>query len=69
MWGFAITNFVWWIGIGHAGTLISRILLLLNQSWRKLDQPVRRGHDAVCGGLRWHVSAAAHGPPVGCSIG
>jgi Fe-S-cluster-containing dehydrogenase component len=31
MWGFAITNFVWWIGIGHAGTLISAILLLLNQ--------------------------------------
>jgi molybdopterin-containing oxidoreductase family membrane subunit len=33
-WGFAITNFVWWIGIGHAGTLISAILLLLNQRWR-----------------------------------
>jgi Ni/Fe-hydrogenase subunit HybB-like protein len=33
-WGWAITNFVWWIGIGHAGTLISAILLLLNQSWR-----------------------------------
>jgi molybdopterin-containing oxidoreductase family membrane subunit len=34
MWGFDITNFVWWIGIGHAGTLISAILLLLNQRWR-----------------------------------
>jgi Ni/Fe-hydrogenase subunit HybB-like protein len=33
-WGFAITNFVWWIGIGHAGTLISAILLLLMQKWR-----------------------------------
>ena len=33
-WGFAITNFVWWIGIGHAGTLISAILLLLRQRWR-----------------------------------
>jgi len=33
-WGFAITNFVWWIGIGHAGTLISAILLLLHQKWR-----------------------------------
>jgi Ni/Fe-hydrogenase subunit HybB-like protein len=33
-WGFAIINFVWWIGIGHAGTLISAILLLLNQHWR-----------------------------------
>src|SRR5208282_2794224 len=33
-WAFAITNFVWWIGIGHAGTLISAILLLLHQKWR-----------------------------------
>lgn len=33
-WGFAITNFVWWIGIGHAGTFISAILLLLHQDWR-----------------------------------
>src|SRR5579864_9245793 len=33
-WGFAIVNFVWWVGIGHAGTLISAILLLLRQSWR-----------------------------------
>jgi Ni/Fe-hydrogenase subunit HybB-like protein len=33
-WGVAITSFVWWIGIGHAGTLISAILLLLHQKWR-----------------------------------
>ena len=33
-WGFAIINFVWWIGIGHAGTLISAILLLMRQDWR-----------------------------------
>ena len=33
-WGFDILNFVWWIGIGHAGTLISAILLLLKQTWR-----------------------------------
>jgi len=33
-WAFAIINFVWWIGIGHAGTLISAILLLLRQEWR-----------------------------------
>lgn len=33
-WAFDIVNFVWWIGIGHAGTLISAILLLLKQSWR-----------------------------------
>ena len=33
-WAFDIINFVWWIGIGHAGTLISAILLLLRQGWR-----------------------------------
>ena len=33
-WGFDIINFVWWIGIGHAGTLISAILLLTRQEWR-----------------------------------
>jgi Ni/Fe-hydrogenase subunit HybB-like protein len=33
-WGFAITNFVWWIGIGHAGTFISAMLLLMRQNWR-----------------------------------
>src|SRR5918996_4763244 len=33
-WAFDIINFVWWIGIGHAGTLISAILLLFKQDWR-----------------------------------
>jgi Ni/Fe-hydrogenase subunit HybB-like protein len=33
-WAFAITNFVWWVGIGHAGTFISAFLLLLRQKWR-----------------------------------
>jgi hypothetical protein len=33
-WGFAIVNFVWWVGIGHAGTLISAILYLFRQTWR-----------------------------------
>ncbi len=33
-WCFAITSFVWWVGIGHAGTLISAILLLMHQKWR-----------------------------------
>src|SRR6201746_2917377 len=37
-WGFAIINFVWWIGIGHAGTLISAILLLFKQTWRNSIQ-------------------------------
>lgn len=33
-WGWAIINFVWWIGIGHAGTLISAFLALMRQQWR-----------------------------------
>lgn len=33
-WAWDITNFVWWVGIGHAGTLISAVLLLLRQKWR-----------------------------------
>ena len=33
-WGFAIVNFVWWVGIGHAGTFISAVLFLCNQEWR-----------------------------------
>ena len=33
-WGFAIVNFVWWVGIGHAGTFISAMLLLMRQDWR-----------------------------------
>jgi molybdopterin-containing oxidoreductase family membrane subunit len=33
-WAFPIINFVWWVGIGHAGTLISAVLLLLHQDWR-----------------------------------
>lgn len=34
VWGFDIVHFVWWIGIGHAGTLISAILVLMRQNWR-----------------------------------
>ncbi|MDI1446929.1 NrfD/PsrC family molybdoenzyme membrane anchor subunit [Polyangium sp. 6x1] len=33
-WGFGIINFVWWVGIGHAGTFISAVLLLFEQKWR-----------------------------------
>jgi len=34
VWGFPIANYVWWIGIGNAGTLISALLLLTRQGWR-----------------------------------
>lgn len=43
-WGFYITNFVFWIGISHAGTLISAILRLTNAGWRK---PVTRAAEAI----------------------
>ena len=43
-WGFDIVNFVWWIGIGHGGTLISSILLLLRQTWRN---SVNRSAEAI----------------------
>src|SRR4030088_1752018 len=49
-WGFDILNFVWWIGIGHAGTLISAILLLLRQEWRaglKYFSPAQRLFSSV----------------------
>ncbi|HNL07194.1 MAG TPA: polysulfide reductase NrfD, partial [Chitinophagales bacterium] len=53
-WAWDITNFVWWIGIGHAGTLISAILLLFRQKWRT---GVNRAAEAmtifavICAGL------------------
>lgn len=53
-WGWDITNFVWWIGIGHAGTFISAILLLFRQKWRT---SVNRAAEAmtifavICAGL------------------
>jgi len=43
-WGFDIVNFVWWIGIGHGGTLISSILLLARQSWRN---SINRSAEAI----------------------
>ena len=63
-WGFAIVNFVWWIGIGHAGTLISAILLLLRQIVAQLDQPLRRGHDAVRRRLRRNLPRHPRRPSV-----
>jgi molybdopterin-containing oxidoreductase family membrane subunit len=53
-WGFDITNFVFWVGIGHAGTLISAVLLLFRQKWRT---SINRAAEAmtifavVCAGL------------------
>ena len=67
-WGFAIVNFVWWIGIGHAGTLISAILLLLRQKWR---QSINRFAEAMtlfavaCAGL---FPLLHSGPPLVCLL-
>jgi molybdopterin-containing oxidoreductase family membrane subunit len=53
-WGFAIINFVWWIGIGHAGTAFSIFLLILRQKWRT---SINRAAEAmtvfavICAGL------------------
>ena len=58
-WGFAIVNFVFWVGIGHAGTLISAILLLFRQEWRTSDQPLRGGDDDLRGDVRGHLPVAS----------
>ena len=69
-WGFAIINFVWWIGIGHAGTLISAILLLLRQSWRN---SINRFAEAMtlfavaCAGMFPGSTPAVRGSLTGCS--
>ena len=61
-WGFAIINFVWWIGIGHAGTLISAILLLLKQTWRNSINRFAEAMTLFAVHVRGHVPAAAPGP-------
>ena len=69
-WGFAIVNFVWWVGIGHAGTLISAILLLLRQAWRN---SINRFAEAMtlfavmCAECSRCCTWAVHGSRTGCS--
>jgi Ni/Fe-hydrogenase subunit HybB-like protein len=50
-WGFALANFVWWIGIGHAGTFISAVLLLLRQRWRTSIKPVAEALTLFAAGI------------------
>jgi hypothetical protein len=63
-WAWDITNFVWWVGIGHAGTLISAILLLFRQRWR---MSINRAAEAmtifavICAAT---FPALPHGSPV-----
>ena len=68
-WAWDITNFVWWIGIGHAGTLISAVLLLFRQKWR---MAINRSAEAmtifgvVQAGL---ISINTHGETLACLLG
>jgi molybdopterin-containing oxidoreductase family membrane subunit len=61
-WAFPIVNFVWWVGIAHAGTLISAVLLLMHQEWRK---SINRFAEAMtlfavcCAGLSQHDGSLA----------
>ena len=62
-WGFAITSFVWWIGIGHAGTLISAFLLLMTEKWRSsINRIAEAGITTGCSATRYcpggHVTRA-----------
>jgi hypothetical protein len=57
MWGWAIINFVWWIGIGHAGTLISAILVFAAAEVAHLHQPRGGGDDDFRGDVRGHFPA------------
>ena len=63
-WGFAIINFVWWIGIGHAGTLISAILLLFKQGWRNSISRFAEAMTIFAVVLRRHVPADSRRPSV-----
>jgi hypothetical protein len=55
-WGWDITNFVWWVGIGHAGTLISAILLAVPSEMAYGGKPCSGGDDDLCRYLCGSVS-------------
>ena len=61
-WAFAIHNYVWWLGIGHAGTLISALLLLTQSEWRNSLNRFAETMTLVRGGMRRHLSGAASRP-------
>ena len=63
-WAFDITNFVWWIGIGHAGTLISAILLLLQQTWRTSINRFAEAMTLFAVACAGHLPAVPHRPAV-----
>ena len=60
-WGWDITNFVWWVGIGHAGTLISAILLLFPPGMENGCEPCGGSDDDLCGNVCGPVPDLAYG--------
>lgn len=67
-WAFDITNFVFWIGIGHAGTLISAILFLLKAAMEKRNCTLCRSDDDLRCYVRWLVSDYSYRSPLACRI-
>ena len=63
-WAFDIINFVWWIGIGHAGTLISAILLLFKQDWRTSINRFAEAMTLFAVACAAHLPAHPHRPSV-----
>ena len=64
-WGWPIVNFVFWVGIGHAGTLISAILFLTRQNWRTSMNRAAEAMRRSSRRLRRHVPGRSHRPGVG----
>ena len=59
-WAFPIVNFVFWVGIGHAGTLISAILFLLRQKMANRYCKICRSDDNFCSYVRWNISSHSY---------
>ena len=68
-WAWDITNFVWWVGIGHAGTLISAVLLLFRQKVANGHQPFCGGDDHFCGNHGGDFPRDSHGTNLGELLG
>ncbi len=69
MWSIYITTFVFWVGIGHAGTLISAILFLFRSQWRTAVYRADGGDDGLCGHDGGAVPDHPHRPASGSSTG
>ena len=68
-WAWDITNFVWWVGIGHAGTLISAVLAAVPPEVEDGHQPLSGGHDHFRGHHGGGVPGHSHGPHLGELLG